>query len=171
MFDKGKWALGNAVPWDIAAGTMVGSRWTLLPPSLVWRALESCGSSISHGKNPIGIHEGFGSATGTWQHFCWVTWGGWCDIYFDSVPSHHLHDSCRTVSICSCSKPASTELHNSAFLLLFFLILNKNLETRWARDSEVGFMSLWSHSKPEVVSWGEASTQYRSNCPSDLATM
>lgn len=24
MFDKEKWALGNAVPWDIAAGAMVG---------------------------------------------------------------------------------------------------------------------------------------------------
>lgn len=24
MFDKGKWALGNAVPRDIAAGAMVG---------------------------------------------------------------------------------------------------------------------------------------------------
>lgn len=24
MFDKEKWSLGNAVPWDIAAGAMVG---------------------------------------------------------------------------------------------------------------------------------------------------
>lgn len=24
MFDKGKWAPGNAVPWGIAAGAMVG---------------------------------------------------------------------------------------------------------------------------------------------------
>lgn len=39
-----------------------------------------------------------------------------------------------------------------------------------ARDKE-GFTSLWSHYKPKIVSWGEISTQYRSNWPSDFATV
>lgn len=119
MFDRGKWALGNAVPWDIAAGAMVGraepSHLPLWFEQQDWKAVAPQSLMI---RVPWEDMRGSGPPQ-AWQHFCWVTWGRWCDIYFDSVPSHCFHDSCRTASICSGTKPMGTELYNSAFLFLF----------------------------------------------------